>query len=1069
MVRCVIGWKQILQAGLFVFLVSGGVAQAQDVRSLLVKMTVNVLTQKGFSRSAKLVNAVKRSLEKLSLDPYLSTDGMIVLSQQHAAMLAADKEFLKLLSTTTEPVAKNVPSHVDHMPVAAAQIPQTYAVQTEIPVRSQHLMQTVDKLAHVPVAGYGPLFSKINRTMFSDKYGMDLHRMIALHKTLYPQDKEIFSSREMERVLGLEKKAFDWIANSTSSVDWQKLSEVDQTIIFESFLPAYLLNPGEEIKEISVPLLAQALQYYREMVGGKIASKTGEVDYFAQQMSAITNLGLLGRMEDVPLLLEAAQQDFGLLNEWADYFLARAVFNLGTYEDVRTLSRIRLKMARERGELMPPVWQDIRELGSKEGHTLRVPQDEIETKEISIPPFLQEKLLLYHAFNYLLVNPTEKVTLAWKELRAGLVESFQPWLTSADKLARITMATARTPVVKPVENTAKPVEAFHANNPAKENPLAADVEHKTQRASLSTPRERPVKPTPRTSAPRKKESPERTKPVQKRSPVRSGVSYKKQPLSDMSVQDVMTALEDYVWEHQAAPDFNSELRHQVNRLRPQAAEGDPVCQQIVELMDSYSSKVAGHNSHQLYNELQRYIERYGKLPPQGMRLRNRVDRIWQKSKETDTWSQSIITIVDQYISRHFISSAKLLEDLQKHLFEEGEYPKKGTLLYTRIQNFRSKHSDDSNVPEMDRLFKQYNRPVDPARLRREIEAYLKEHGGFLSRPLHSKINLVRQWNPEDPDLQAIDELVEQAHQTKYDNILSELRAYIQKYKALPPAHSPFRQRINSIRRRGDPANETIQQINTLLGTRTKRSGRTPKQIAEELATYVEEYEEMPPHGTSLRSAVQNLLSSYKDDKVSPYVKQVREIKEQYRQKAKRTSAQLLQRVENYLAVHAQLPPSSSPLSEDITRAIEKGNPIDSDIRLLRQIVQEPAPNSPRTPQNVLRELQIYLEAHEGQLPSWRSGLGAAMYRLTRPGHPEDSVIEQIEVLVKEHAQHRIWSAQRVYNELQEYVLKYGQLPHAHTALRRAAYRIIKQETEDPEIRQAIQNLLKGEKPAPISQ
>ena len=1024
MVRCVIGWKQILQAGFIVFLLSGGVAQAQDVRGLLVKMTVNVLTQKGFSRSAKLVNAVKLSLEKLSLDPYLSTDGMIALSQQQAAMLATDREFLNLLNPATEPAAEDLSLPV-RTSVTPLVMPPTFAVQAEVPVRSQHLMQTVDQLAHRTVSGYGPFFAKINRSMFSDRYGMDLHQMIALHETLYPQDKGVVSPRSLEPVFRVEKRAMEMVSNGTLSDNWQKLSDTDRMVIFESFLPTYLLNPGEEAKEISVPLLAQALQYYREIVSGKMASKTREADRFAQQMSAVTNLSLFGRMEDVPLLLEAAQQDFGLFNEWADYFLARAVFNLGTYKDVRTLAYIRLKMARERGELMPPVWQGIRELGRAEGQTLRVPLEEIETKEISVPPFLQENLLLHHAFNYLLANPTQEVTLEWKELRAGLVESFQPWLTAADDLANVMEATVKAPAVKPAENPAEPVEPFRAEDPAEENPpVTVEFEHQPQRVSPPIPREHPVKPAYRTSAPKEENSSKRTKSVEKRSPVRSEVSYKKPPLSDMAVQEVMTALEDYVWEHQAAPDFNSELRHQVNRLRPQAAAGDPVCQQIVDLMDSYNSNAVFRNSQQLYNELQRYIQRYGKLPPRGTRLRNRINRIWQKNKATDTWSQSIIALVDEYIPRHFISSAELLTDLKEHLAKTGGLvPEKGTLLHTRISNARSKYSNDPNVQEIDRLFKQYNKPVDPARLRREIEQYLKEHGEFLagSRRLHSQIALVRQWNPEDPDLQAIDELVRQANQAKYDNLLFELEAYVQEHEALPPQHSSLRSRLDYIRKAGDPANETVQQILTLthqflqkpgVQVPRRRANHTPQQIEEELEAYLNKYGEMPAHGTPLRNSVDNLLNYHKGDEQDAHINHIRELKEQYRKKTKHMG---------------------------------------------------------RTPQSVLEELQVYVAENEGKLPPQNSGLRTMAYQFVRAGSPDDPAIKELAAFLKEHAQRQRRTTQEVYEDLRDYVLTYGKLPPAGHPLRQSARRFIRKQIGDPEIRQAIKELLDRGKQALISQ
>lgn len=147
--------------------------------------------------------------------------------------------------------------------------------------------------------------------------------------------------------------------------------------------------------------------------------------YWAKKMSAVTNLGFFGTLEDVPAVFQVAKELFSPeVFPYTDLILARALLNLNQPQAVQELADLRLSQLDYSGNLLKlsPAWHDIKKYMDQTGYPLILPLSRIASTptQAQLPQKIQKILGRYNTLNLLQVDSSAEVTRSWLDLKKGL-------------------------------------------------------------------------------------------------------------------------------------------------------------------------------------------------------------------------------------------------------------------------------------------------------------------------------------------------------------------------------------------------------------------------------------------------------------------------------------------------------------------------------------------------------------------------------------------------------------------------------------------------------------------------
>ncbi len=172
--------------------------------------------------------------------------------------------------------------------------------------------------------------------------------------------------------------------------------------------------------------LSDALSFYTDLIKGVKIRTADEtfINQWAQEMGAVTNIGLLGEASDVATLWEVAKQN--LPDEFipvTDIALTRAFLNLKAYDKVQELLDLRLQGIDAQGRPLTLLghWQDIQDFMTQAGHPLHWAEGRVETAYSLVTPEFQRYILnQYHPYSYIHTNAASDVTRSFLELRSDV-------------------------------------------------------------------------------------------------------------------------------------------------------------------------------------------------------------------------------------------------------------------------------------------------------------------------------------------------------------------------------------------------------------------------------------------------------------------------------------------------------------------------------------------------------------------------------------------------------------------------------------------------------------------------
>lgn len=911
------------------------------------------------------------------------------------------------------------------------------------------LAKIANRLAHVPVPGYGGLFSRVDRTAMLNmgRFGVNIHSIIAMHENLFPQHKKLILPGGLEDLNRLENNVADLITHPKNALGWQAVAAPQKILLFESALPAYLITPSEDPLALpSAAQLGEALTYYRDVLTGVGVKGIYPSSYFAQQMSAVSNLGLLGNPQDASYILKVAQTYYGAFNDFKDVFITRALLNLQAYDELQQLADLRLAETGIDHEPKPlsAVWNGVCEIMQQQHRPLRLPAQRIAQRDSAMPEILQADIIAHHPFNYVLANPSVEVTREWLQLRNGLDEQFNQAAAMEGVTAQLrsdlvnpkpapqkTIVIPFTPTPKPA-TAPKPEEPLILTLPPK--PARPEAKPKARQHESAQPQGRaPAKtaqstpaaqtPTAETPQPRRKTVPSTQVTANPRG--NPGRATKNTP------RHVRELLENYISENNnELPPNNHTLRVTVYNLLKKADPADPDVQAIQALWKArikprgWQSQPVQHHYDQTRAELEKYINEHGGLPPTESSLRKRAKYVRETGDPNDPDVQAITELLSENRQKKLRTPSVVRAELESYMQEhDGQLPVSNTPIRKRAEDVR-KNGDpnDADVKAITDLLTANALKVkrDPASLRRDLETYLQEHDGAYppnGSALNKAIQRVLKNTPEssdDADLQTVRELWQKHVQDVRKDagkrlngpltsaqMLQQIQNYMAQHDGkLPHQHHPARAAAEYHLRLGEPTDPDLLRVRDILNANKKPyQKRTPAQVRQELEAYLQTHHNtMPPHGSGLDQAAKSMVKKYPQD---PDAQALSAILEQHRQRKGvtpkiRTPKDLLNDLNDYLTRN-EYAPYKGELYHAIHKVMQNGDPNDPDVAALTLLWTENSLKTRRSPQQVHEELAAYVaKGHTslaGNMPLYH-----AARNLLKMADPQDPHVKAVKNL-----------------------------------------------------------------------
>ncbi len=749
-------------------------------------------------------------------------------------------------------------------------------------------LQITKRLASVGVPGFGNLFHAIDRSSFLtlDTYGLNIHSIIAMHESLFPNKRKLFLPEGMGELKKLEDNVPNLITNRQNEDGWK--FPPSKTLLFESAIPAYLVTSAEEkIVLPSAAQLSEMITYYHQV----LADPRGR---FAQQMSAVTNLGLFGTSEDAVSILNLAQADFESFNPFKDAFITRALLSLRAYNELQQLAQIRLAETNSNKEpvLLSPVWNGVQQEMLERKKNLHIPSERIASTWETSPDVVNREIIARHPFAYVLANTSEKVTRDWLALRDSIDEQFNqavmkenvvsqlrrdlsikrpapftPPTIPAVKLGTgfnwptVKPKTSSTPAPETVTPTAKPVpETAPVAKPALAQPTVSSAES----IALPTP--------PKEKTPRKKQS---VQPPAKKPAVQpqNTVTRARRSSDDFNkIQQVHLTLETYLKEHddQLPPDGHA-LRFAVYRILKDVKKNDPDNPEAKALSDLWKShlKLRGGSNGQAHHydrtrqELEQYVaEHNGSYPPNSSALTRAIYRLLKQNPTDENGDiKAIRELWDKHYQKHPTRAprnshtpAQILAELTAYFETNETLPPNGSLyqaMRKALQKDKKNPQRDPTVLAIEQLWesrRQLPRYTTQEVYQNIVKFY--EENGHLPKGVHKLYTLAyaRMNNPElqnDPYVQALKQFWQE----------KQIQA-IKDFGKTP---------------KGERTNHNVSTVSTPREQVDPSAAQTPEQtlaqLQEKLNRFIKEHGRIPsenstdPEEQNLRRAVQNLLNT----------------------------------------------------------------------------------------------------------------------------------------------------------------------------------------------------------------
>lgn len=821
--------------------------------------------------------------------------------------------------------------------------------------RSAHpkILRAKRRLSRTFVPGYGPLFKSIDREMWINdgKFDLNIHPIIALHENIYPKDKKNILPAGLSDLKRLEDRVPDFITDAKYQAGWSNAPAGVRIFLFESALPAYLISaPEEELFIPSAVQLENMLDYYRHILRGVGVRGVFPSDYFAQQMSAVSNLGLLGNAEDAEYILHVAQTDFGSSDVFKDLFITRALLSLGAYRELQIFANMRLTQKDHNKELQDVslVWQGVQKIVHKHGKQLAIPQERIRMSPDSFPDILQKEIIAHHPFNYILGNPSLDVTEDWLDLRAGIQEQFaraytkETGETMHEELARevtrqVSLQTnlPQPDITRPAPETV-PVPEEEVIAEEDQIPEIVPLEPAPE-ANFSTTLPTVVKVRkPRTvkaKAPRKASSKTTNKSVT--SPT------DQQEFANSKAAHVLAELNQHISFYHALPLTTSSLRKRARYAVQKGNPNDPAVHELAQLLaeNLYHKRRTASNVRE---ELETYINTNHSLPVSNTPIRRRAEQVRATGDPNDPDVQAVIALLTQYAIQGKRDPANLRLDLENYLREHnGAYPPVKDPMMQAIPRVlrENKTSQDEDVQVLRELWQQHLAHVREA-ARQRIK--LTNPGQFTQVAKRALSN-------------------------------KQLHEGILKYMAenggnIPQQHHPLRASAEYRLGLGPTQDVDLLAIQHIFEIKKKKvTQRTPAQVRQEFETYLRDHDnQMPPHGGGLDQAIKSMIKKYPDD---PDTKQIKAWVEQHRQRKSvspqiRSAKDLFNDLTAYLTT-ATYSPHKGALYQAIHKIMRKDTPLTPDEIDLVNLWKNHRLKVGRSPEQVHRELVEYVaQGHE---------------------------------------------------------------------------------------------------------
>ena len=944
------------------------------------------------------------------------------------------------------------------------------------------ITQVTNRLARINVPGYGGFFKSMDREALVNMgtFGLNIHPIIAMHESLFPKDKKQILPEGLADLKRLENNVPDLIASPRNENGWTVFSPNTKKLFFESAVPAYLLTTTEE--EIVLPSavqLSEMLTYYRQIVGGVGTKGVFPNDYFSQQMSAVTNLGLLGTKNDAIDILRVAQTDFGSFDRFKDLFLTRALLNLGAYDELRQLAQVRLSETDKNTKeplVLPLVWDGVQKIALQAGKRLDIPQNRIATHQSDFPPSLQREIIAHHPFNYVLGNPSLEVTKDWLTLREGLDEMFNQAAAQANITALLRQELSLPhPEDNPLRLLKKPERTFGLASPlakpaftvpvrempavtsarAEEPRPTAANERPAPKPSVTTPTaddddlilELPAKPKTTPTAPVAKTGKttsvrrETVPTVQTPAKPRGNPGWK----TKNTPQSVRERLENYIRENNdQLPPNNHTLRVTVYKILKEADPTDPDVQAISEMWKArikprgWQNQTPRHHYDETRAELEAYIDAHGGLPPTESSLRKRAKYVRETGDPNDPDVQAITELLAGKRQKKLRTPSVVRAELETYMQEHnGQLPVSNTPVRRRAEDVKA--NGDPNDPDVQAIITLLTDNAirdrrTPEKVRLELETYLKEHDGQYP-PNHTSLD------------QAIRRLFRQ-NPTDENEHVAAVRALWNKH--LLDVREASRQRLKT----DNPAQRTAGAPKPNMDP-----AQRAKQVREDLEQYTSEHDgQLPPDGHPLRSAAYRIKERFdpQDENVQAVIDLLQSNKQ--RRGALPNSAEVLTDLQTYFSTHTDLPSGSTPLSKNVYALFNKGNKTDPNVQAITELWNSHKQDRFTPVSPVRAEFEKYLAEHDGNIPPYKHPVRVRAEYRVQTGDPNDPDVIFMKNILEEQKQKKVKrTPQQVREELEIYLKEHNdQLPPHKGTLDEAIKRIIKHYPEDPDVQIIIQ-------------
>lgn len=502
-------------------------------------------------------------------------------------------------------------------------------------------------------------------------------------------------------------------------------------------------------------------------------------------------------------------------------------------------------------------------------------------------------------------------------------------------------------------------------------------------------------------------------------------------------------------------------------------------------------------------ELEIYLQKHNnQLPRYGTALRAAAYKISKSGDPSDPDVQAIINILKiQPYSKNNKTAADCRAELETYFATNTSLPTTSTPLNTlaykimktedpsdpdviaikemwqahKKQNpYRKIKPEELPAPQITQALPQTaphekNAKRTPQQIYDELVVYLQEHNNKLppgTTSLRHAITYIIDYG--DRSLPEVNQIIDLYNQhlavvpRSAKQVRDELSIYIANQEPIPTDGALY-QAIYKITRKGDPNDPDVIAIKEMWEKHRQRTRRTPKQVYEEVVSYVNKNGKLPPVEHPLNNAYRHLMT--KRPSSDPHIEALSQFWKSHAQQiipAEERAPLILTELKNYLQENGRLPANGTSLRNAANHLRRIGDPDNAHIAAITRLLNENKiqVEVQRTPEKVYQALQEYLQTHNGDLPPARHPLRNSYYHVINHVEGDQQTLSDLKDLWQSHVKNIKRTPIQVRTELEQYIQEHdGKLPPIRTALRQAAYRLsLTRTTTDPDI-EMIKKLL----------